>query len=310
MPATIEQISIPQPLISVVVAFLNEEKFLKETVDSVLNQNYTKWELLLVDDGSTDKSTAFAKELANTNVKIKYCEHPNHINMGLSASRNLGIKSSNGNYVAFLDADDVWLPNKLTEQVAIFEKNKGIGMIAEASLYWETWSNNQCLDTNIEVGVIQDKIHSPMSLSYELYPLGEGAAPVPSGLMLTRKAIDEVGGFEETFRKQYSLYEDQAFLSKIYLTQKVYVSSKSNNLYRQRPESIVKSVKADGQYDNVRKYFLEWFQSYIDRNNINDIKLRALLGKALLPYHKPFEHWLTKTLPKTFKKVVKKVLPR
>ncbi len=301
--------TLHQPLVSVVIAFYNEEKFLKETVDSVINQHYTNWELLLVDDGSSDNSTAFAKEYSRSNNKIKYCEHTGHINMGLSTSRNNGIKNSSGELVAFIDADDVWLPDKLINQVSVFERNPGLGMIAEASIYWHSWHQTTSTDITIQVGTDTEQVYDPPSLLYNLYPLGRGAAPVPSGLMLTRKAIDEVGGFEETFKKQYSLYEDQAFLSKIYLTQKVFVSSKSNNLYRQRPGSIVKWVKADGQYDNVRKYFLEWFLKYLDKNDIRDIQLRALLSKALLPYHKPFEYWCTKTLPKTLKKIVRKVLP-
>lgn len=302
--------ALHQPLVSVVIAFYNEEKFLKETVESVINQHYTNWELLLVDDGSSDNSTAFAKHYSAKDDRIKYCEHSGHINKGLSASRNEGIKNSTGELVAFLDADDVWLPDKLVNQVSIFERNPEIGMSAEASMYWHSWHQTTSTDITLQVGTSPEEVYDPPLLLYTLYPLGKGAAPVPSGLMLTRKAIDEVGGFEETFRKQYSLYEDQAFLSKIYLTQKVYISSRSNNLYRQRPGSIVKWVKADGQYDNVRKYFLEWFLLYINRNNIDDHQLQTLLDEALLPYHKPLEFWWTKTLPKNFKKVVRKVLQR
>ncbi len=107
-------------LVSVVISFLNEENFLTEAIDSVIKQDYPCWELLLVDDGSTDKSTGIAKIYAAQNPdKIKYLEHEGHLNKGLSASRNMGINQAKGELVALLDADDVWLPNKLSHQVAI-----------------------------------------------------------------------------------------------------------------------------------------------------------------------------------------------
>ncbi len=305
------QKALDQPLVSVVVAFYNEEKFLKETVESVINQHYTNWQLMLVDDGSSENSTTLAKDYAGKfKGKILYCEHDLHVNKGLSASRNLGIQKSTGKLVALLDADDVWLPDKLINQVLIFERYPDIGMIAEASMYWHSWHQTTFTDITLHIGAESEQVYHPPSLLYRLYPLGKGAAPVPSGLMLTREAIEEVGGFEETFRKKYSLYEDQAFLSKIYLSQNVFVSSASNNKYRQRPGSIVKSVKADGQYDSVRQYFLEWLLEYIKRHNIKDKQLNILLNNALLPYHKPLTYLFTTTLPLTFKKIIKRVLPK
>src|SRR5260221_1467443 len=102
-----------EPLVSVIIAFLNEQRFLEEAIKSVLEQDYKHWELLLVDDGSTDPSTGIALKYADTFPnKIIYCEHADHINKGLSASRNHGIRRARGSLVAFLDADDVWLPAK------------------------------------------------------------------------------------------------------------------------------------------------------------------------------------------------------
>src|SRR5688572_8206551 len=99
-----------QPLVSAIIIFLNGEKYLEEAIQSVIHQTYTNWELLLVDDGSSDKSTAIALSYANSfSNKIKYLEHEGHQNKGMSATRNLGINHSKGDYIGFLDADDVWL---------------------------------------------------------------------------------------------------------------------------------------------------------------------------------------------------------
>ena len=103
---------------------MNEERFIQEAIDSVFAQTYDQWELLLVDDGSTDKSGKIAQKYAKKYPgKINYLDHDRHGNRGMSASRNLGVRSAKGKYISFLDGDDVWLPKKLEEQVGILKKN-------------------------------------------------------------------------------------------------------------------------------------------------------------------------------------------
>ncbi len=270
-----------QPLVSIIICFLNEENFLGEAVTSVLEQDYKNWELILIDDGSTDKSTSIALDFEKKiSGKIHYRDHHNHKNKGLSASRNEGIRQSKGDLIAFLDADDIWLPMKLAQQVTIFKENPSIGLLAEASSYWYNWDDDGLDNVLVHVGAIPDKIYEPAYLMYQLYPLGAGAAPCPSSIMAKKKAIENVGYFEESFKREYALYEDQAFLSKIYLKERVYISSTCNNMYRQRQESIVKTVHAAGLYNKVRKYYLEWFRSYLNKNNIQDQRLNFLMRKA------------------------------
>lgn len=286
------------PLVSVIIAFLNEEKFLKEAVESVLAQDYPYWEIMLVDDGSTDSSTAMAKDYAQRyDSQILYLEHAGHSNKGLSASRNHGIAHAKGELVAFLDADDVWLPGKLTNQVALFQRYPELGMVAEASDYWYSWNKEDAADVAIPVGAPQDKVYEPTQLLYHLYPLSCGAAPCPSGLMLTKAAVLRVGGFEESFTSKYQLYEDQGFLNKVYLKEKVYISAACNNLYRQRVGSIVQWVHADGHYHDVRRYFLNWFEAYLQREQVKDEGVLKLVKKALHPYTHPKLYYLTDVLP-------------
>src|SRR5580765_6761452 len=112
------------PLVSVIISFLNEEIFLAESIESVLSQTYTNWEIILVDDGSTDHSTAIAKKYAlSFPGKIIYTDHEEHSNKGLSYSRNHGISQSKGDLIAVLDADDVWLEDKLKLQVELMTAN-------------------------------------------------------------------------------------------------------------------------------------------------------------------------------------------
>src|SRR5262245_28935708 len=119
------------PLVSVVIIFLNAEKFLQEAIASVLTQTYPNWELILVNEGSVDASIDIAMSHARSRPKkIRYFTHEGRVNLGMSASRNLGIENARGTYIAFLDADDVWMPAKLEEQVAILENEPAVAMVA------------------------------------------------------------------------------------------------------------------------------------------------------------------------------------
>jgi glycosyltransferase involved in cell wall biosynthesis len=276
------------PLVSVIVSFLNEERFLSEAVESVLLQDYPLWELILVDDGSTDHSSEIAQNFAALHPgQIRYLEHAGHSNKGLSASRNLGVSSAKGEILAVLDADDVWLSNKLSRQIAIMQRHPEVGMLCEASLYWRSWEPTGEQDEVILVGERQDMVFDPPELLSVLYPLSSFPAPCPCGLMIRTDAFRSLGGFEEHFRGKYQLYEDQAFLHKMYLNYPVYISSQYNNKYRQRIGSLVQKISEEGKYHQVRKYFLEWLESYLREKKFQDANIHALLQAALYPYHHP-----------------------
>ena len=122
------------PEVSVVTIFLNGEAYLREAIDSVLAQDFANLELIMVDDGSTDASTEIARGYAASFPdRCVFVEHPDHANRGMSASRNAGIAVARGRYVAFIDADDVWTPEKVREQIAIFEAHPEVGMVAGAA---------------------------------------------------------------------------------------------------------------------------------------------------------------------------------
>lgn len=273
------------PLVSIIICFYNEEKYLQEAIDSVFAQTLDDWELFLVDDGSSDMSTDIAAKLADkhNNKKVVYLEHSNHQNKGLSASRNLGIQRGRGQYCAFLDADDVWLPQKLLEQLNILKAHPEAVMVCGASKYWYSWNNSGEKDVVKHVGGAQNAVNYPPSLLLSLYPLGEANAPCPSGIFIKRSAVEAVGGFEVHFSGYYQLYEDQGFLSKIYLRFPVYVAHRHYDLYRQRKESIVSTVHQTGNYHTVREYYLRWFNQYLSDNQNIEV-LKKVVNKALIPY--------------------------
>ena len=97
------------PTVSVVIPLYNKEKWIERTLSSVLNQSFTDWEVIIVDDGSTDRSVEVVEEFIQKNPG-KWVLIKNH-NAGQCRTRNAGIAKANGEYVAFLDADDIWSRN-------------------------------------------------------------------------------------------------------------------------------------------------------------------------------------------------------
>ena len=100
----------------------NSEAFISDTINSVLNQTYLNWELLLIDDDSNDKTISIVNEFTAINPNIKLLK--NEINLGAAISRNKGIMEATGDYIAFLDADDLWKPDKLEKQLAFMKAQK------------------------------------------------------------------------------------------------------------------------------------------------------------------------------------------
>lgn len=283
-----------QSLVSIIVPFLNAEKFMQEAIESVFAQTYDNWELLLVDDGSTDRSTqialSYAKDYAS---KVHYLEHAGHQNRGQSASRNLGIHQGKGEYIAFLDADDVWLPDKLKEQVAILKAQPEAGMVYGASLYWSSWTENSediQRDYMAKLGVEADTLIRPLTL-LTLSLESTAPTPCPSNILLRRMVVEDVVGFEEILT--FGMYEDQAFLAKIYLNTPVFVASGYWDKYRQHADSCVSVMTRAGQKYSAGLFYLKWLSHYLaDRGVKNDELWQALRKKRSRYRAAAVSHWV------------------
>ncbi len=265
------------PRVSVITIFYDAERFISEAIDSVLAQDFADFELLLVDDGSRDGGTALAREYEQRHPgKVRYLEHPGHTNRGMSATRNLGIAHAAGEYVAFTDADDVWRPHKLREQVAILDAHPEVGMVCGTVNYWSSWEGGE--DVPTPTGHVRDAVSNPPETSLALYPLGRAGAPCPSDIMLRKEAIERLGGFEAHFTRERQMYEDQAFFGKLYLAWPVYFASNVWLDYRVHPDSCVASVRREGQYGEVRRFFLDWYRPYVAASDApgKDRVLRAI----------------------------------
>lgn len=113
-----------RPMISVIVASYNYEKYIGETLDSILAQTYDNYEIIVVDDGSKDKSVDVIKRYVKRSGKIRFYQHEGGVNKGLPATVKLGVEKAKGDYIAFCESDDLWMPTNLEEKVALIRKSK------------------------------------------------------------------------------------------------------------------------------------------------------------------------------------------
>jgi glycosyltransferase involved in cell wall biosynthesis len=257
-----EAIRTKYPTVSVICPIYNAAAYLREALDSVLAQDFQGFELLLVDDGSTDGSLEIAREYVGRDPsKIHLFYHPGHANRGASPSRNVGIHHAEGSFYAFIDNDDRWNPAKLREQLAVFDANPEADLVAGTANYWQSWCGGA--DVLVPSGHVRGRLIRPPEASLRLYPLSRGPAPCPSDIMVRASVARGVGGFEEVFTGPWSLFEDQAFLSKIYLVGNVYFADRVWIDYRLHAESEMHRQLAAGRHHPVRKFFLEWFATYL-----------------------------------------------
>ena len=140
------------PLVSILTPAYNSEKFIAEAIRSVQKQNYTNWEMIIVDDGSIDRTFSIASEIAKTDSRIQVFVLEK--NSGTGIARNTALTKSCGRYIAFLDADDLWEPQKLQKQINFLETNK----------LPFTFSFYDCID---EYGkLLHKRVEVPRNLTY------------------------------------------------------------------------------------------------------------------------------------------------
>lgn len=280
-----------RPLVSAVVIFLDAEEFIEEAIESVFAQTYDRWELILVDDGSTDRSTVIARTYAERHPdRVSYVTHPGRVNRGMSASRNRGVEVSSGELIAFLDADDVWLPAKLHEQVTILASHPEVGVVYGRTEWWYSWSGDSGAgpsDYLFDPAVPLDSVIAPPALVVPL--VRNEAPPYTCSLMVRRESYERLGGFDETFR---GLFEDQVFFAKVFLHERVFVSSACWDRYRQHDQSACSVGLREAELHPVdlspaHGRFLEWLDGYLARHIPGSSPIRTALTEELAPYRHP-----------------------
>ena len=240
------------PRVSVVITFLNSERFLREAIESVIAQDYRDWELLLVDDGSVDNSREVAAKYA------KVLQHPGGVNRGISASRNLGVLHARGELIALLDSDDVWMPGKLSRQVELLDLCPEAAMVYSSAERWHSWNGSGIADFTVLNTERDTLIPAPHVLAE--YLRDESVAPCTCTAIIRRDAFLDAAGFRDDFP---GLYDDQVFFAKLLLDHSVYVMRESTARYRQHERSTCAMARQDGTGPEARRHFLTWLLEYL-----------------------------------------------
>lgn len=183
------------PTVSVVIPTYNRAHTILRAIESVLGQTFTDLEVLVIDDGSTDRTDLVVGSIADS--RLRYIRFD--VNRERSAARNAGIREARGEYIAFLDSDDEWMPEKLTKQLDLLEKRSF------------QWAGAYC-------GVIIDKGHTTCVQTavsegelFEEFLLGRVCFWAGSTLLVRKTCIDEEGAFDEGL----TVFEDMEFTGRL-----------------------------------------------------------------------------------------------
>lgn len=186
-------------LVTVIIPVYQVEKYIASTVRSVLAQTYTNYELLIVDDGSTDRSYEICQQFADSRIEII-----RQRNQGVAAARNTGISKAQGDYIAFLDGDDLWVPDKLEKHVAHLNSSPKVGVSFSRSAFID--------EADKPVGIYQmSKLTdiTPLDLLCRT-PIGNGSVPViRKELLEAIKFIEPGSGAVSYFDRDRSLHPSE-----------------------------------------------------------------------------------------------------
>jgi glycosyltransferase involved in cell wall biosynthesis len=271
------------PAISVITPFLNVEQYLSAAIESVRAQTFVDWEMILVDDGSSDRSVEIATAAVGEDRRIRLIRSNGR---GAAAARNTGLRVASGRYITFLDGDDLFEPEKLERDLEALEANPEAMVTYGPTLWWfpDDPRHNWVEPMPGESG----RLHIPPRLLDKVILRQRSHVPCICAIMVRREALRCIGGFDEAFQ----LYEDQTLLVKLLLRYPVFVTDNSTSRYRQHSNSTSAHATASGVYDRMKPHsgrvdFLEWVNTHIVESNLMtprlDRSLRFAFARSLAP---------------------------
>jgi len=215
-----------KPLVSVIMAAYNAEKYIAEAIESVLSQTYSNWELIIADDASTDATADIINRYTKQDDRIKATRLDK--NSGQAIARNKAIEKSMGKYLAILDSDDVSLPDRLSTQVEFLESNTDISLVGSYT------------DLINEDGKIIGTKRKPLTNEEIKFRLMLQAQFTASTVCMTRHALVEVGNFDTNYlyAEDYELWS--RFVEK---GKKVANIDRSLVLYRMHSDSVTRTTE-------------------------------------------------------------------
>ena len=281
------------PKVSVIIPVFNGAKYLAEALQSVFAQTWQDYEVIVVDDGSTDDSMEICKQFPDVRI-IHHQE-----NRGQSAARNTGVRHAKGEYIAFLDQDDRWYPEKLARQVPILEKGPTYGMV---------YSNADQIDENGRI-VIRNvlDILSVQPKKSIMDCLGSDMFILPGTVLIRKSVFEQVGGFDE----RLSGYEDDDLFSRVFQTTRIYYIRDSLLQWRIYPASYSYSERMD----RSRKIYVQkLIEEYPDQPGLGHFYIRDYIAPRFVRvylnlYSLSLRQGNTPSQPKYYRDEIAALLP-
>ena len=278
------------PLVSVIIPVYNGKKYISETIESVLGQTYAPIEIIIIDDGSKDSSHNVIKPYLNDN-KIKYYFQQNQ---GVAAARNFGIQKSSGNLIAFIDQDDLWLPEKISRQVSLMSTNSQLALVhGRIEFINENGTRIKPLWTHPEVS------------GYCFKEMFSGNKIAMLTALVKKESIMAAGMFDETIAitDDYDLWLKISYTNMVgYVDETIalyryhgentsgnIVAFKKNelqvlqNFLKKHPE-IQKKISNKIIKDRLFNVIIELCKISIKRNNRKDFNLYSKLAFKIFPF--------------------------
>ncbi len=245
------------PLVSAVIPAYNAERFLAQTIESVLGQTYPRIECLVINDGSTDRTAEIAKAFGD---HVRYFEKANG---GVSSARNLGIENANGEFIAFLDADDLWLPHKTERQIEVYRRNNHVGLIYSAV---QTINETGEVVGEVNRSFEKDALERILCLETPVYLTMTGIVP--------KKVFEAVGGFDE----ELSTSADADMACRIALKYELAVIDEPLAIYRQHGNQMHLNLNA--LENDTTRIFNKLFKSGLEHEKLKRLESKAYSSLA------------------------------
>jgi len=228
------------PLVSVIITTYNRAELICKTIDSILSQTYKNFELIIIDDGSTDNTKEVIKMYSDS--RLQYIKTDNW--GGPARPRNIGIKKSSGQYIAFCDDDDIWLPEKLEEQVKAITNSKSKMIFSMQKQFGGT----NIFSSYFGIGPLPFKVNTSANnlLKTNCIPL--------SSVMVEKLLLSEIGGFDE--RRSFIAIEDNDLWIRVSKKTNILFIDRVLVFHRVHKNSIYKNTKSidQGKKELYRKY--------------------------------------------------------
>jgi len=256
--------------VSAVIPCYNGERFVADAIESVLKQTFTDIELIVVDDGSTDDSRSVTNSYT-ADARVKHIEHRD--NRGIAAARNTGIRNASGDYIAFLDQDDLWVRNKIEKQVSAIEGDESIGLIYTAMETRRLGGTRLPADRKRTPDGINNASTEELIEALYLYNF----IPLAS-VLVRRQCFDEVGFLDEAIRSGVDDYE---FVTRVVQKYRAWFLDERLFIRREHATNFTNEFKMAPDVIAINRRLAESYPRLAALQNERESYLLFRMGRAL-----------------------------